>query len=232
MQTRLLYKDGSEIRKITVKHEELLDMKLQRIETTNYILWVSLTPSKKGQLCYDTVDGTIFTKEYDSIPHPLTNDNPISENNYLPIIAYQPKNNAPELDLPLLPEMVVGDAVEKLAEGKVETVLEKIKDVTKRWFWKKGFVYGYKSATKVYSEDDVLSFLDLHTDSAPIEYLKSEFKKLKQPKTPKWFVAEIESACDYDFTSRCTMGRCSCKTKLKTTTINGKTYLIGKFIYE
>jgi hypothetical protein len=36
------------------------------------------------------------------------------ENNVL--IAYLPKGNAPELDLPLLPEIVVEDDVEKLAE--------------------------------------------------------------------------------------------------------------------
>jgi hypothetical protein len=49
-------------------------------------------------------------------------------------------------------------------------------------------------------------------------------QSLKQPKTPKWFVAELEPKDDFEAET----GNCSL---LKTTIINNKTYLIGKFIY-
>jgi hypothetical protein len=79
-------------------------------------------------------------------------------------------------------------------------------------------------------EEDVLRFLDLHTDSAPIEYLKSEFKKLKQPKTPKWFVADLSKKYkqveylhqieEHDLVYKFTIGD------------DGKTYLVGTYLYE
>jgi hypothetical protein len=74
-------------------------------------------------------------------------------------------------------------------------------------------------------------------------------QSLKQPKTPKWFVAEIEYFyhSSKEFYSdagfvKCTKEQyesikseiptCPLKTELKTTTINGKTYLVGKYLKE
>lgn len=55
-------------------------------------------------------------------------------------------------------------------------------------------------------------------------------QSLKQPKTPKWFVAEMEEISDNktnDFGKKQIYYQ-----RLKTTTINGKTYLIGTYLYE
>jgi hypothetical protein len=113
-----------------------------------------------------------------------------------------------------------------------------------RWFSK------HKAATKVYTEDDLrkafqagekFGGLPFSTDKTMVsenDYIQS----LKQPKTSKWFVAEagkIIGCKDPMICLRgCDIGTESCKqpildySKLKTTTINGKTYLVGKYLYE
>jgi hypothetical protein len=218
--------------------------KFKIIETPDYVLAVSLKPSKKGQLCYDITDDTIFTKKYDSIPHPLTNDNPVNENNYLPIIAYQPKNNAPELDLPLLPEMIVGDDVEdnpKIHDWVQEVILKEGKnwndqDALEPVYY--GIVKGYKAATKVYSEDDLIRVaIHCWNIASRPEYGKTynvneiALNYIQSLKQPKWFVAEMEEQIPEGFTFGL-HGNDEPPTEwvLKTTTINGKTYLVGKFV--
>jgi len=216
-----------------------MQTKFKIIETEEYILAVFLIPSKKGQLCYDIIDNTIFTKEYDSIPHPLSNDNPVNENNYLPIVAYQPKNNAPELDLPLLPEMAVEDDVEKLAEIYAE---ENAKDNNISYHnlyspLEYAFKAGHKAATKVYREEDLRKAIEigekciiLNSRGSYLEskQLKESFiQSLKQP-TPKWFVAEMQTTKSEVFRENDNVPYAT----LKTTTINGKTYLVGKFENE
>jgi hypothetical protein len=135
-------------------------------------------------------------------------------------------NNPIISNLGLLPEIVVEDEVEKLAEIK-----SKKYDVLDRDIYEDGFEEGYKSATKTYSEEDLKQFglwlgnnlkklkgktIDEIFDSSPI----------KQSKTPKWFVAETElnlngvNALD------------KARFVLKTTTINNKTYLVGKYTNE
>jgi hypothetical protein len=140
------------------------------------------------------------------------------------IIAYQPKGNAPELDLPLLPEIVVEDDVNKLA-------LQDFKDNDDGFVSYKdrteGFIEGYKAATKVYREDDLRKAFEagmrfVGEDKGSYEEL---IQSLKQPK-PKWFVAEIETRFkDFNETSK------HQEWKLKTTTINGKIYLVGTYEY-
>ena len=71
-------------------------MRLQKIETPDYILWVSDEEIKENDFCYHTGRNIFLTfekkvgwaKEFDALVKP---------------IAYQPKNNAAQLDLPLLP---------------------------------------------------------------------------------------------------------------------------------
>jgi hypothetical protein len=156
------------------------------------------------------------------------------------IIAYQPKNNALELDLPLLPEIVVEDDVEKLAEKIVEEAFgEKGMDDAKelcRDFW----IDGYKSASKVYSEEDLRKAFQAgdtyryHENggfrSIPSDVLdEDEFiQSLKQFKTTKWFVAEVE---DRETLARASGFSLKTDPVLKTTTINGKTYLVGTYEY-
>lgn len=62
-----------------------------------------------------------------------------------------------------------------------------------------GFMSGFKAAQslneKKFSKEDIFSILDLHTDSAPISYLKREFEKyLSQPKV---FDVEVEMSCEH-----------------------------------
>jgi hypothetical protein len=73
------------------------------------------------------------------------------------IIAHQPKGNAPSLDLPLLPEIVVEDEVEKLSEIYAEenAIDNNISYHNLYSPLQYAFKAGYKSATKVYSEEDL-----------------------------------------------------------------------------
>jgi hypothetical protein len=155
------------------------------------------------------------------------------------VISYQPKHdNAPELDLPLLPEMVVEDEVEKLVDEKYPyKVGYSVSDENSTiQAIREAFIDGHKTATKIYSEEDLWgAFLrglgvskipDL--EDIPIEIIFKNFtQSLKQHKTPKWFVAETIKiptiTPDRD---------CVYTELLKTITINDKTYLVGKFIYE
>jgi hypothetical protein len=92
-------------------------MRKQIIETLDYILAVSDEKIKEGDWifckedneiykCYGRMCGLILTQE----------NSPLGVNPYfcVKIIAYKPKGNAPALELPLLPELVVEDEVEKL----------------------------------------------------------------------------------------------------------------------
>jgi hypothetical protein len=95
-------------------------------------------------------------------------------------------------NLGLLPEIVVEDDVEKLAQIDIHNV----KPINPHpMSYTAGFVRGYKAATKVYSGEDLKQFglwlgnnlkilkgktIDEIFDSSPF----------KQSKTPKWFVAE------------------------------------------
>jgi hypothetical protein len=110
------------------------------------------------------------------------------------IIAYQPKGNAPELDLPLLPEF------EPRGFDEFEYTED---DLDKAIDW--ALEYGRKG--KVTSKD-----ID--------EFIQS----LKQP---KWFVAEIFEDRLFDMH---TPQYDRIVIRLKTTTINGKTYLVGTYL--
>jgi len=144
------------------------------------------------------------------------------------IVGYQPKNNAPELDLPLLSE----NDVEKLAHDYLNKNYE--------YVWDDGdvktFVAGYKAATKRFSEEDLRNIAkelaseclcidgEISSPSQAFNWVEKKIQSLKQA-TPKWFVAEYkteytEDGLDYQ------------SDELKTTKINGKTYLVGTYKYE
>jgi len=90
--------------------------KFEIIETSDYVLAVSEEEIKKGDLCYD-LDNVPSTEG--RIVKCLRTAKDTYWNKYCKkIIAYQPKNNAPELDLPLLPEMVVEDEKSFIEKGK------------------------------------------------------------------------------------------------------------------
>jgi hypothetical protein len=215
------------------------------------------------------------------------------------IIAYQPKGNAPELDLPLLPikptksqiqkdviynynkngqatafdvansygvgygyckpcetdspqidgeclicnsKVVVKDDVEKLAE-ETRTEINKVvyccSGEAEEDIFDTGFVLGYKAATKKYSEEDLILFAAEIIANFKLGNINSNndvekiIQSLKQP-IPTWFVAEMEyqDMMGVWVSTPTILEHCDRPQRLKTTTKNGKTYLVGKFIYE
>jgi len=74
-------------------------MKLERIEIPDYTLWVSDEEYKINEIIVETKLGWIMK----ATEHGLPNYNP----NKKKVIAHQPKGNDKELDLPLLPEIVI-----------------------------------------------------------------------------------------------------------------------------
>jgi hypothetical protein len=119
-------------------------------------------------------------------------------------------------------EIVVEDDVEKLASfyyGENRSTREFEEG------FRKGFKIGYKAATKTFSEEDLRKAFEagmyfIGEDKGSYE----EFiQSLKQSKTPKWFVAEMEEESGF------TPNGYYSKIVLKTTTINSKTYLVGHY---
>jgi hypothetical protein len=207
-------------------------MKLEIIETPNYILAVS--DERVSLVCpnyyWDYKDKDFYKFSEDMIDDMKKEDRPI--------IAYLPKGDAPELDLPLLPEMEVGDDVEKLAK---EANLKR--EFPSRGYGEDEFVEGYKAATKVYSEEDLRiafragqKYGEDNACNAKIDLNYNEdayINSLNKSKTPKWFVTETTGGGEY------LAGEiggneiwAEYPIELKTTTTNGKTYLVGKYINE
>jgi hypothetical protein len=158
------------------------------------------------------------------------------------IIAYQPKGNAPELDLPLLPKVVVEDDVNlKLQHRNFSKKVKNpyLTEEKEYQVWERayidGFDEGHKAATKVYSEEDLrkaieesISWWEAKPDekygqiNTSHDFGDEFIQSLKQP---KWFVAEIEEWLDQTYSEH------GCyKQKLKTTTINNKIHLVGTYL--
>jgi hypothetical protein len=209
-----------------------MNNKFKIIETLDYILAVSDEETTED---LKRVERDWY---YNIISNKVTSLNNITPNDKK-IIAYQPKGNVPALDLPLLPEIVVEDDVEKLA-------LQDFKDNDNGFVSYKdrteGFISGYETATKVYSEEDLrngmLKMFDecLRHRTTDINYerfIKNYIQSLKQAKTSVWFVAEMEG-CDncINHQGQHLSPDCCHNYKLKTTTINGKEYLVGTYLYE
>jgi hypothetical protein len=218
------------------------------IETKNYILAVSEKEIKEGYVYNYFNDGiyylTFKTTDRQLLSKPnilVIEDIKAFPENYVQIIAYKPKNNAPELDLPLLPEIVVEDDVEKLAK---ESNLKR--EFPSRGYGEDEFIAGYKAATKVYSEEDLrkaielsrVTYQDKSFGKTMFKYKPGEVIQLtKDSKTPEWFVAEMEqvilkdpNSCEHYIEVGCIEDICTCYTfRLKTTTINNKTYLVGHY---
>jgi len=216
--------------------------KFKIVETAEYCLAVSdEKPTVGNQIIYETDTQSVNTTCSD-----------YTENEFDFVIkAYQPKGNAPELDLPLLPEINVEDDVEKLALNWFAKANKR--DIIFDLGWIQIFEAGYKTATKTYSEENLkksiitgIIKMGLWQENEPNvtpgkivikqeEIANEIIQSLKQPKTPKWFVAEI--SCDYIGCPKLVLNGtnsicCGDKTGLKTTTINGKTYLVGSYLCE
>jgi hypothetical protein len=205
-------------------------MKLQIIETPDYILAVSdeKTLSINGDYYLDYINNNLH--RWNMVG--MHKNKAVWINK---VITYQPKGNAPELDLPLLPEIVVEDDVEKLADEVIKKEGSIYKDAI---IGKQKWIEGYKSATKFYSEDDLRKAIDLSRET--LEYNEKRgwyntmseneiIQSLKQP-TPKYFIAETIQLPNFERS----MGNIQNNYvhELKTTTINGKTYLVGTYLYK
>ena len=215
-------------------------MKLKIIETEDYTLAVEVAFEYKINTLIVANDGSAIAKIVKiKIQHMLAID--VKTNNELAIAyhqvddwskitAYKSKGNTLELDLPLLPEIVVEDDVEKLAESCAKEA-EGI-DIPYQNGLFYGFIKGHKAATKVYSEDDLKKAyragFEQRGNPKP-KACENFIQFIKQPK-PKWFVAEKEKPSDSfrSWLKTFTEGN----TMLKTTTINGKTYLVGTYLYN
>jgi hypothetical protein len=252
-------------------------MKLQIIETPDYILAVSDEEVKENDLALiPGYVGIVVVGEIDDMPYSkphrrwygLTCDTCFDVEEvyqFQKVIAYQPKGNAPELDLPLLPEIVVEDySLEKAKKfaysnfenlkdeyplGKGMITIQDIFDVLEVGV-NCGYKFASKAATKAYSEGDLRNAINMGIDmwmnsmtDNSAELTESDYQQiiqsLKQPKTPKWFVAKMEEVCrlmsaDIVEKENWTKVENSKSTyqRLKTTTINGKTYLSGTYLYE
>jgi len=213
-------------------------MKLKIIETPDYILAVSDGEIKEGDLCYD-MDGDPGHNGCKFIVKCLRTAKDSYWNKHTKkIIAHQPKGNSSELDLPLLPE-IVEDGVGKLAEHYVSSISYKaMKEAFAQGYLIAAFINGYRAATKVYSEKDLDKAIDWAIEKGRTVKVTSKdiddfIQSLKQPKTPKWFVAETTGGGEY------LAGEiggneiwAEYPIELKTTTINSKTYLLGTYLYE
>jgi hypothetical protein len=160
-----------------------MENRFERIETTDYILVVS-----NGKIVYPE-PYFVSNSLGDRIEIAETKPSGVVKK----IIGYEPKNNALELDIPLLPELSVEDDVEKLAKEEFKG----FEDQYDKWrFGINGFIKGHKAATKVYSEEDLMKAIEMAREefnSGIKKYLKQDIiQSLKQSKIPKWFVAEME----------------------------------------
>jgi hypothetical protein len=145
------------------------------------------------------------------------------------IIAYQPKGNAPELDLPLLPD--VEEDVEKLAKKYINDTLKDEESDDYFLGRMEGFKDGHKAATKKYSEKDLRKAISMAGEKTHHHAL-GEIDKYSQEeiiqslKQPKWFVAEMKHTKSEVFRENDNVPY----AVLKTTTINNKTYLVGTYL--
>jgi hypothetical protein len=212
-----------------------MEKRFKIIETPDYYLAVSSDEEIKES------DYLYFWNGQSGTIHKLK-ENQSSDNMYgsgLKIIAYQPKGNAPELDLPLLPEV----------EDDVDYLADKWSNFERASRWGKivrdAFKAGHKTATKVYSEEDLREAFnagyDLNTweqleiPNKERDYLHEDdyIQSLKQPKAPKWFVAETERKLVLNLGIEVFNPNTHVYVdELKTTTINGKTYLVGTYLNE
>ena len=219
-------------------------MKHNIIKTENYLLVVDKSEIKEGDWLYHFVHGIrLFneqeTKNFDSKTY--------SDKNWKKIIAHLPLNNSPILEgVDLLPPLE--DDVEKLAMDKL---ISKWSHLYQFGYPKKPYPTNYENDLNIimigiyqarekyrYTEDDMriaiqqafLSGVERLEDFEKVESMI--IGNIQQLKMPVGFEFKIQKNCPFDFTSRCTMDRCNCESKTKTTTNSqGLTQLLGEYQY-
>jgi hypothetical protein len=220
-------------------------MKLQIIETSDYILAVSDEEIKEGDWYWTPIKRSIeqCVKKLLIIKE---GDNDVEQ---LKLIAYQPKGNVSELDLPLLPELFIEDDVEKLAKEHLQFWRNKnnihLSNIVHADRCKNDFKAGYKAATKVYSEEDLINaYKQGLNDSDNIrlfgeeQIIKDFVKSLEKPRIPKYFIPTLVEkriknphTCEHYNEVGCIKDICSCYSLTPDTLVNhqNKTVLIGTY---
>lgn len=240
-----------------------MENKFKIIEAKDYILAVYDDEIKEGDLCFLEenyyVNGGVGKYNHQKASGWGIAYSPHGHNFFKKIIAHQPKGNTPELDLPLLPEIVVEGDIEKLAWETKCISRKEVYELFNKELFKDKRIDGYysisastqvhqfnerlrelaknnvKEAAKVYIEEDLRKAIDKGYELARMNLYKADntlqpkieeyIQSIKQPKTTlKWFVAEMEYIHDDSVPYPETKGE-----KLKTTTINNKTYLVGHY---
>jgi hypothetical protein len=196
--------------------------KFEIVETPDYILAVS-NERNVGDIVFNKTSGFIYKLE----EHPL--------NYEFKIIGYRPKGDASELDLPLLPRMAIEDDVEKLAKKYVDDNYPHYTNLKEKAAAIEDVIWGYKAATKVYNEDLHKLLSDFYVFATEGEVcnhitINDFIQSLKQPKTPKWFVAETKQKFQPDKNKR-TDVKNGVYYELKTeTNSEGKQVLKGHYL--
>jgi hypothetical protein len=203
-----------------------METKFKLIETEDYILAVS-DEDASNSCIYFTGDPTGIFKtgiKYKNEAGDYFYQDAITgmSNTYLAkiskkIIGYQPKGNAPGLL-----HIVKLPSDENVNVQKISR-LPLLPDVEPRGFDE--FEYTEEDLRKAI-ELALREFVKDYQMGNPLnitEYQNKVIQSLKQPKTPKWFVAKLEPKNDFEAET----GNCSL---LKTTTINNKIYLIGTYL--
>jgi len=220
-----------------------MQTKFRIIETPDYWLAVSDDEIKKGNWVIFLDKKLLYNVEYNSQLFDYNNDT-----NCKKIIAYQPKHkHAPKFNLPLLPEIVVEDDVEKLAENLYPIPFpNKFSNMNQEAYKERAaFIEGHKSVAKIYSEEDLRKAFQAGDNyryyenggfrSIPSDVLDEDayIQALKKPKILKWFVAELERKLVLNLGIEVFNPNTHVYVdELKTTKINGKTYLVGTYKYE
>jgi hypothetical protein len=219
--------------------------KLELIHTPDYVLAVSDEEIREGW-------GIYFNEPTPTIEYLKNEEIDWNEEyGWSKIIAYQPKHkDVPKLDLPLIPEMVVQDDLENQIENYLDVTEHYIEldDSGRRKYNDHYVTKCIKEFTEVYykpASEETLRKVFEHgilfkemsvstcTDAIDAEFV-ALIKFLKQPKQPKYFIAEETVKCSAEITEPCL-----CKEKfghtlkcreLKTTTnSDNEIVLVGTY---
>jgi hypothetical protein len=156
-----------------------MNNKLKIIEVSDYILAVSDEEIKEGDWVYKIEHS--HTSCFYVNSEELADDYNRNSDNYKKIIAYQPKNNAPELDLPLLPSFkkeIVGYKLKPnidrmMVDGILKNAMPIWNDEDKSVYFIRGHVAGSLVAKMKELQVLDLWFIPIYED----EEIKSDWVK-------------------------------------------------------
>jgi hypothetical protein len=160
------------------------------IENDNYILAVS--DGDVDKYFFDETKNIVLNKVFlSSVP---------KSHSVLNVEGYIPKNDAPKLEsVPYLPSVVIVGDNEKLVKEYIQELIDcgSVMESERTWIMPICHQILIKIKTMMFNEDDLRkAFQAGQLDKVNNWYggdFTQYFQSLKQPKTPKWFVAETET---------------------------------------